>query len=200
MATPADIGYARVSTADQSLQLQLDSLKGCARVFTETCSGAGDVRKGGLLRPGLQAALEYVREGDTLVVWKLDRLGRSVSGLVALAALLETRGVNLRSLTEGLDSATPAGRFMFHVLASLAQMERDLIVERTHAGLAAAKAKGRTGGRPPGRSKLTAKKIQAATALFAAGHSSQDVAEQLGVSVSTLYRLIPVAVRQINLV
>ena len=182
------IGYARVSTEDQNLALQLDALKkaGCARVFTDKVSGAR------LVRPGLDDALSHLRAGDTLVVWKLDRLGRSVKGLVDLVNALETREVHFRSLTDGIDTKTPAGRFFFHVMASLAQMERELIVERTRAGLAAARKVGRVGGR---KRRMTDSKIKAARRLLAGGTPPRDVAEDLGISVPTLYRWLPASAR-----
>ena len=134
------IGYARVSTRDQNLEMQLDALNraGCKRIFTDKLSGAQ------VERPGLNEALSHLREGDTLVVWKLDRLGRSVKGLVDLVNELETQKVHFQSVTDGVDTKTPAGRF--HVMASLAQMERELILERTRAGLEAARCQGRVGG------------------------------------------------------
>jgi DNA invertase Pin-like site-specific DNA recombinase len=137
------IGYARVSTRDQNLEMQLDALNkaGCQRIFTDKVSGAQ------VERPGLKEALSHLREADTLVVWKLDRLGRSVKGLVDLVNELETREVHFQSITDGVDTKTPAGRFFFHVMASLAQMERELILERTRAGLEAARCAGRVGGR-----------------------------------------------------
>lgn len=137
------VGYARVSTLDQNLALQIAALKkaGCKKIYEDQVSGLRTIR------PGLQTALEVLRAGDTLVVWKLDRLGRSVKGLVDLVSELETRKVHFRSLTDSIDTSTPAGRFFFHVMASLAQMERELLAERTRAGLAAAKSIGRTGGR-----------------------------------------------------
>lgn len=182
------IGYARVSTDEQSLALQLDALKkaGCAQVFTDKASGAG------IDRPGLKEALSHLRGGDSLVVWKLDRLGRSVKGLVDLVNSLEARDVHFRSLTDGIDTKTPAGRFFFHVMASLAQMERELIVERTRAGLAAARRLGRIGGR---KRAMTDSKIKAARRLLAAGTPPRDVAENLGVSVPTLYRWLPASAR-----
>jgi DNA invertase Pin-like site-specific DNA recombinase len=182
------IGYARVSTEDQNLALQLDAIKkaGCDKVFTDKASGAR------LVRPGLNDALSHLRAGDTLVVWKLDRLGRSVKGLVDLVNALEAREVHFRSLTDGIDTKTPAGRFFFHIMASLAQMERELIVERTRAGLAAARKLGRVGGR---KRRMTDSKIKAAHRLLAGGTLPRDVAENLGVSVPTLYRWLPASAR-----
>lgn len=175
------IGYARVSTDDQILDLQLDALKkaGCEQLFTDQVSGAAAVRT------GLEAALAYLREGDTLVVWKLDRLGRTVKGLVELADLLNSRGIQFRSLTDGIDTSTAAGRFFFHMMAALAEMERDLIRERTTAGLAAARARGRKGGR---KTKLDDAKLDAARKLLEAGTPAVDVAKTLGVGRATLYR------------
>ena len=187
---PADtsflVGYARVSTEDQNLDLQLSELKkaGCKRVFTDKASGAVSSR------PGLAEALSHLREGDTLAVWKLDRLGRSVKGLVDLVLDLDRQKVHFRSLTDSIDTRTPAGRFFFHVMASLAQMERELIVERTRAGLNAAKQRGRVGGR---KRLMTEKKVNAASKLLAAGTPPREVAQSLGVSVPTLYRWIPAA-------
>jgi len=178
------IGYARVSTQDQQLTLQLDALEqaGCARIYEDRASG---VR---VDRPGFRQTLEVLRDGDTLVVWKLDRLGRSVKQLVDMVGELEKRGVHLKSLTDSIDTSTPAGRFFFHVMASLAQMERELIVERTRAGLAAARTQGRFGGR---RRQMTDSKIESAKRLLAGGTPPRDVAKNLGVSVPTLYRWVP---------
>ena len=137
------IGYARVSTQDQRLDVQREALtrSGCDKVFDDTMSGKiAD-------RPGLQKALDILREGDTLVVWKLDRLGRSVKQLVDLVSKFKDEGINFVSLTDSIDTSTPAGRFFFHVMASLAEMERELTVERTRAGLESARKRGRTGGR-----------------------------------------------------
>lgn len=182
------IGYARVSTEDQSLTLQLDALKGagCERVFTDKRSGAGTDR------PGLDETLLHVRSGDSLTVWKLDRLGRSVKGLVDLVNLLESRGVHFQSLTEGINTRTAAGRFFFHVMASLAQMERELVVERTRAGLAAARKLGRIGGR---KRSMTEGKVRAARKLLGDGTPPREVAHNLGVSVPTLYRWLPASER-----
>ncbi|WP_344144354.1 recombinase family protein, partial [Polymorphospora rubra] len=139
------IGYARVSTTDQRHALQTDALTtaGCTRTFTDTASGKLDER------PGLAQVLDYLRAGDTLVVWRLDRLGRSVQHLTTTVAGLAERGIEFRSLTEGIDTSTAAGKLIFHIFASLAEFERSLIVERTRAGLDAAAARGRKGGRPP---------------------------------------------------
>jgi DNA invertase Pin-like site-specific DNA recombinase len=183
------IGYARVSTADQELALQLDALQagGCERVFTDRASGAK------ASRVGLAEALAYARAGDSLVVWKLDRLGRSMKGLVDLAADLEGRGIELRSLTDGIDTRTPAGRFFFNIMAALATMERELILERTRAGLDAARRAGRVGGRPRA---MTPAKLSAARTLLEAGTPPKDVAASVGVSVATLYRHLPASGRE----
>src|SRR5262249_20058657 len=139
------VGYARVSTQDQKTKLQLDALTqiGCQRVFTEKASGAQRER------PQLQAALDYMRDGDTLVVWKLDRLARSLKQLIETVEALEQRGIGFRSLTESIDTTTSGGRLVFHIFAALAEFERSIIRERTKAGLDPARARGRTGGRPP---------------------------------------------------
>ena len=180
------IGYARVSTYEQNLDLQLEALKeaGCKRIYEDQISGLRSDR------PGLQGSLDQLREGDIFVVWKLDRLGRSVKGLIEFVAQLEERKVHFRSLTDHIDTSTTMGRFFFHVMASLAQMERELIVERTRAGLKAAKNRGRVGGR---KRKMTPSKIESAKQLLANGKSASEVAENLGVSVPTLYRWVPAA-------
>jgi DNA invertase Pin-like site-specific DNA recombinase len=180
------IGYARVSTDDQKLELQLDALKTakCKRIFTDKLGGS---RKE---RPGLNDALSHLRSGDTLIVWKLDRLGRTVKGLVDLISELEEQGVNFKSLTDGIDTTTSAGRFFFHVMASLAQMERELTLERTKAGLIAARKLGRVGGR---KRIMTDSKINSARKLLASGHTPKDVSHDLGISIATLYRWIPEA-------
>jgi DNA invertase Pin-like site-specific DNA recombinase len=178
------IGYARVSTEDQLLDLQLDALKnaGCVRIFNDRISGSRSYR------PGLEEALSHLRTGDILVTWKLDRLGRTVKGLVDLIAQLAEQGIQFRSLTDGIDTTTPAGRFFFHVMASLAQMERELIAERTKAGLIAAKKRGRIGGR---RRLLTPGKVDSARRLLESGMAPREVAQNLGVSIPTLYRWVP---------
>ena len=178
------IGYARVSTQDQDLRLQYDALRQaqCDNIYEDKASGVK------ASRDGLTLALETAREGDCLVVWKLDRLGRSVKDLVAIVCDLEQRGVHFKSLTDQIDTATTAGRFFFHVMASLAQMERDLTAERTRAGLDAARRQGRTGGR---KRKMTDSKIAAAKRLLQDGAPPRAVAKDLGVSIPTLYRWLP---------
>lgn len=178
------VGYARVSTLDQNLDLQLSALEeaGCEKLYQDQISGTK------ANRPGLTMALEVLRKNDTLVVWKLDRLGRTVKGLIDLVNLLHQKEIHFKSITDNVDTSTPAGRFFFHVMASLAQMERELLAERTKAGLAAAKAKGRVGGR---KRKMTQSKIESAKQLLASGSLPRDVAQNLGISVPTLYRWIP---------
>jgi len=178
------IGYARVSTQDQNLDLQVDALTkaGCKKIFDDKISGSRAER------PGLTKALELLREDDTLVVWKLDRLGRSVKNLVNLVGELQKQGVQFKSLTDAIDTGTPSGRFFFHVMASLAEMERELTVERTRAGLEVARQLGRKGGR---KRQMTDSKIESAKKLLANGVPPRDVAKNLGVSVPTLYRWIP---------
>ncbi len=176
------IGYARVSTTDQHLQLQTDALHaaGCERVFTDRVSGARGER------PGLTAALEMCRPGDTLVVWKLDRLGRSLSHLVGTVRDLGAQGVGFTSLQEQLDTTTAGGKLVFHSFAALAEFERDLIRERTNAGLTAARARGRKGGRPKG---VDQKKQQAALALKHEGrHSVREICDIVGISRNTYYK------------
>jgi len=178
------VGYARVSTLDQNLDLQRTALTqtGCGKIYEDRMSGTHTER------PGLKLTLEVLREGDTLVVWKLDRLGRSVKGLVGLVTELADRGINFKSLTDSIDTGTPSGRFFFHVMASLAQMERELTVERTKAGLIAARQQGRIGGR---KRKMTDSKIESAKKLLASGVPPKEVAENLGISIPTLYRWLP---------
>lgn len=178
------VGYARVSTYDQNLDLQRAALNktGCGKIYEDRMSGTR------VDRPGLKLTLEVLREGDTLVVWKLDRLGRSVKGLVDLVSELAERGINFKSLTDSIDTGTPSGRFFFHMMASLAQMERELTIERTRAGLIAARQQGRVGGR---KRKMTDSKIESARKLLANGVSPKEVAENLGISIPTLYRWLP---------
>lgn len=182
------IGYARISTQDQNLELQREALTkaGCQKIFEDKISGASADR------PGLAMALEMLRDDDTLVVWKLDRLGRSVKQLVGLISDLNKQGVQFKSLTDSIDTSTPSGRFFFHVMASLAEMERELTVERTRAGLEIARKRGRKGGRRP---KMTESKIESAKKLLANGIPPKDVAKNLGVSIPTLYRWVPASAR-----
>ena len=178
------IGYARVSTKDQNLALQLAALKkaGCKKILDDKISGNR------FERPGLDKTLELLREGDTLVVWKLDRLGRSVKNLVDVVGQLQAQKIGFRSLTDSIDTGTPSGRFFFHVMASLAEMERELTIERTRAGLESARRQGRVGGR---KRKLTDSKLESARKLLLTGTAPRDVADNLGVSIPTLYRWIP---------
>src|SRR5918911_1532771 len=156
------IGYARVSTQDQTLDLQLDALKkeGCEKFYTDTASGAKAERE------GLEEALNYAREGDILVVWRLDRLGRSLRHLIETITLLNNRKVGFKSITENIDTTTSGGKLVFHIFGALAEFERDIIRERTTAGLNAARARGRLGGRPKAKSLDTPKKIALAQSLY----------------------------------
>src|SRR6187455_3040221 len=177
------LGYARVSTHDQTLALQQDALTqaGCERLFTDTASGAKADR------PGLEEALSHIRSGDTLVVWKLDRLGRSLPHLIEMIARLQERGIGFKSLTEQIDTTTSGGKLIFHVFGALAEFERDLIRERTHAGLAAARARGRRGGRP--KKLATVQQVAAARALYEDRQTDIDtICATLGISRATLYR------------
>jgi DNA invertase Pin-like site-specific DNA recombinase len=178
------IGYARVSTKDQSLDLQVDALRdaGCEQVFQEVASGAKTAR------PALDDLLSRLRAGDVLVIWKLDRLGRSLKHLVTLTAELMEREVGLVSLNDPIDTTTPQGRLVFNIFASLAEFERELIRERTQAGLKAARARGRKGGRPKGLSKEAKQKAMAAETLYREGELSvQAICDQLGITKPTLY-------------
>lgn len=175
------IGYARVSTADQDVAMQVAALDkaGCHRVFRDVASGAKTER------PGLDEALAYLREGDTLVVWKLDRLGRSLPHLVQTVEALRERGVAFRSLTEGIDTTTAGGELVFHLFAALAQFERALIRERTKAGLQTAAARGRRGGRKP---TVTPAKLARAQKLMAdKGLTVREAAAAVNVGKTTLY-------------
>ena len=178
------VGYARVSTPDQRLDVQKEALtrSGCDKVYEDTASGRS------LDRPGLTKAIDKLRDGDTFVVWKLDRLGRSVKQLVDLVSQFEEEGVDFVSLTDAIDTSTPAGRFFFHVMASLSEMERELTIERTRAGLETARLHGRKGGR---KRLMTDSKVVAAQKLLASGLRPREVATNLGVSIATLYRWLP---------
>ncbi len=179
------VGYARVSTDDQTLALQLDALQaaGCEKVFRDTISGTKTER------PGLTKALDHVRNGDMLVVWRLDRLGRSLSHLIELIQTLEGRGVGFKSLMEQIDTTTSGGKLIFHIFGALAEFERNLIRERTMAGLQAARVRGRKGGRP--RKPNTDTKIVMAKRLHADPNNSiAEICKTLGVSRATLYRYL----------
>lgn len=178
------VGYARVSTLDQNEALQTDALRGagCERLFVDHASGAK------AHRPELDHLLDVIREGDTLVVWKLDRLGRSVQNFVDLMNLLQSRGVGFRSLTENMDTTTPGGVLVFNVCAAMAQFERDLIRERTNAGLSAARARGRVGGRP---SKLDERQRARIRELYRGRTLTvQEISDQYHVSRRTIYNTI----------
>ncbi|MBA2679231.1 MAG: recombinase family protein [Ktedonobacteraceae bacterium] len=180
------IGYARVSTHDQNLDLQLDALvrAGCdsKHIYTDTISGAKTERK------GLEDALDHLRVGDSLVVWRLDRLGRTLKQLIELINDLNTRGGGFRSLQESIDTTTSGGKLVFHIFGALAEFEREVIRERTRAGLQAARARGRLGGRPKA---LRPKQIALACSLYdSREHSIQDICETLGVSRGTLYKYV----------
>ena len=179
------VGYARVSTTDQNLDLQRDALKaaGCERIFTDTASGAKTER------PGLIQLLKECRQGDTLVVWKLDRLGRSLPHLIEIVREMETQGIGFKSLQENIDTTTSGGKLIFHIFASLAEFERDLIRERTNAGLSAARARGKRGGRP--RGVMDTNKQKAALALKNdTSRSVSEICEILGVSRNTYYKYV----------
>ena len=179
------VGYARVSTQEQNLTLQHDALEaaGCERVFVEKASGAQRDR------PELKAAIDYMRHGDTLVVWKLDRLARSLKQLIETVEDLGQRNIGLRSITESIDTGTSGGKLIFHVFGALAEFERSVIRERTQAGLKAARARGRVGGRP---AVLNDADLTEARALLSNPDISvAQVAKRLGVAESTLYRYLP---------
>jgi len=180
------IGYARVSTQDQHLDFQRKALTGvgCQKIFEDRVSGTRAER------PGLVCALEMLREGDILVISKLDRIGRSVKHLVDLVDELRSQGVQFRSLADAIDTSTSSGPFFFHVMASLAEMERELTVERTRAGLEVARQLGRKGGR---KRQMTDSKIESAKKLLASGVPPRDMAKNLNVFVPTLYRWVPVS-------
>jgi DNA invertase Pin-like site-specific DNA recombinase len=181
--TVAKVGYARVSTLDQDTGLQLDALAaaGCVKVFEDHASGARADRV------GLRQALDYVRDGDVLIVWKLDRLGRSLQHLIETVAGLEKRGVGFRSITEAIDTTTPGGRLVFHLFGALGQFEKDLIQERTRAGLAAAKARGRKGGRKP---VITADRLERARVIIGKGLTVREAAVRLKVGKTALYEAL----------
>lgn len=178
------IGYVRVSTKEQSFDLQIDALQqaGCEKLYREVGSGARTER------PGLDQVVDRLRAGDVLVIWKLDRLGRSLKHLVELVNTLRERGIGLQSLNDPIDTTTPQGRLSFNLFASLAEFERDLIRERTQAGLSAARARGRNGGRPKGLSAQAEATACAAETLYRERQLSvRQIAARLGIAKSTLY-------------
>lgn len=178
----AIIGYARVSTRGQTADSQVDILKaaGCERIFMEHASGTLAAR------PELNAALSYLREGDLLVVTKLDRLGRSVKNLSELGHELQVRGIGLKAVTQDIDTTTIGGRLFFNILAAIAEFEHDMIVERTQEGLAAARARGRTGGP---KFKMTDKKVEQARRMYdTKKYTVAEIAQAFGVARSTIYR------------
>jgi DNA invertase Pin-like site-specific DNA recombinase len=178
------IGYARVSTDDQKLNLQQDALHtaGCEKIFEDYLSGARATR------PGLTSALEMARSGDTLVVWRLDRLGRSLKDLIQLTETLKQRSIGLQSLQESIDTTTSSGQLIFHLFGALAEFERNLIRERTNAGLTAARARGRLGGRPKA---LDLNKRQLAVKLYNdRQHSIDEICQMMGISKPTLYNYV----------
>lgn len=178
------IGYARVSTDDQNLNLQHDALKnvGCERIFDDQVTGSK------IQRPGLEAAIEFAREGDVFVVWRLDRLSRSLKDLIEMVALLDSKKIGLRSLHESIDTSSSSGKLIFHIFGALAEFERNLIRERTYAGLEAARARGRNGGRPK---KLSIDKAKLAIQLYESKqHSIKKICDLIGISKPTLYKYI----------
>src|SRR3954462_4603852 len=181
------IGYARVSTTDQTLDLQLDALQkaGCGKIFTDTASGAKTERK------GLEEAISYVRAGDTIAVWRLDRLCRSLPHLIETIGGLEARNVGFKSLTESIDTTTSGGKLIFHIYGALAEFERNLIRERTKAGLQAARIRGIKGGRPK---SLSDKKVEMARKLYAdKSNSVEEICKTMGISRMTLWRYVKAA-------
>jgi len=176
------IGYARISTNEQNLNLQTDALTkaGCEKIFTDTASGAKSDRT------GLTEAINFMRKGDTLCVWKLDRLGRSLKHLIETVLALQALGKGFCSLQENIDTTTSGGKLFFHIFGALAEFERDIIRERTRAGLASARSRGRLGGRP---SIMNSKKLKMATSLYADGKTQVgEICETLGISRATFYR------------
>ena len=183
-------GYARISTADQTLDLQLDALEkaGCERIFTDKVSGTKAERK------GLTEALSHLREGDTLVVWRLDRLGRSLRHLIDTVTELHNRGVGFKSLQENIDTTTSGGKLVFHIFGALAEFEREIIKERTQAGLESARSRGKVGGRPKA---LSSKEVQMLRNMAAdKSLTVSDICKTLGIGRTTFYRYLKVGERE----
>jgi DNA invertase Pin-like site-specific DNA recombinase len=183
------IGYARISTQDQTLDLQMDALKnaGCGDIFTDKVSGTKEERK------GLREALSHLREGDTLVVWRLDRLGRSLRHLIDTVTELHDRGVGFKSLTENIDTTTSGGKLVFHIFGALAEFEREIIKERTNAGLRSARARGRKGGP---KHKLSPKEVAHAKTLWEAHTPVSEICSTLKISRATFYRYVKAGERE----
>lgn len=181
------VGYARVSTDDQNLNLQRDALDqaGCEQIFEDQLSGAKAER------PGLHQALQYARAGDTIVVWRLDRLSRSLKDLIGMVTLLESKGIGLKSLQEAIDTSSSSGKLIFHIFGALAEFERNLTRERTQAGLQAARARGRKGGRPKSLNKD--KQALAVKLYDEKKHTVDQICEMMGISKPTLYKYIEAA-------
>lgn len=177
------LGYARVSTLDQNLDMQIDALEkaGCERVITDKVKSEKESR------PGLDQVLTMLRSGDTLVVWKLDRLGRTLRHLVNLIDSFSKKNIQFRSLQESIDTTTPVGKLIFHTISAIAEFERDMIRTRTRSGLAAARARGRLGGRPPA---LTTGKVKTAIAMYNTGCTVDEICSEMGISRSTFYKYI----------
>lgn len=179
------IGYCRVSTSDQNLNLQKDELKkfGCSKIYEDVASGAKSERA------GLESAIDFAREGDTLVIWKLDRLGRSLRDLIEIVNRLEKSGVSFVCITQNIDTRTPSGKLFFHIFGALAEYERELIRERTKAGLTAARARGRKGGRKPA---MNEEQIEQARAMMDNPKLKiKSILKTLGISKATLYKYVP---------
>jgi DNA invertase Pin-like site-specific DNA recombinase len=190
------IGYARVSTNEQHLHLQQDALEkaGCLKIYTDTISGVKSERK------GLTEALDFIRDGDTLVVWRLDRLGRSLKDLIERITELPSKNIGFKSLTENIDTTTSGGKLIFHIFGALAEFERDIIMERTNAGLSAARARGRQGGRP--RSSLSDnRKLQMARQMYEKKTIPvKDICKALGIPRSTFYKYMKLAIPNLNFI
>lgn len=187
------IGYPRVSTSDQTLNLQQDALEkiGYSKIFTDTISGSTTERH------GLDAALAYVREGDTLVVWRLDRLGRSLKHLIETITQLNNRKIGFKSIQENIDTTTSGGKLIFHIFGALTEFERDIIKERTKAGLSAARKRGRLGGRPKAKTLNTPNKVAMAQSLYDNKNNTiEEICRTLNISRATLYRYIHVQKRK----
>src|SRR5947199_6798230 len=189
------IGYARVSNQEKTLDLQKDALEklGCIKIFSDVISGAKAERT------GLHEALEYVREGDILVVWRLDRLGRSLKHLIETITKLNNRKIGFKSIQENIDTTTSGGKLVFHIFGALAEFERDIIKERTQAGLQAARARGRKGGRPKAKALNTLKKVALAQSLYNDKNNTIDeICKTLNISRATLYRYIKTGEHKLN--